>query len=153
VKTSYSGTYPDISPDGKWLAYCSDDRGNREVYVQPYPGPGKAVPISNNGGSEPAWSREGTELFFTNQQKMMSVRFKISNGEFIPETPIPLFDLPLIIATTPVRSYDVSPDGHFLMLQRIEESEEERLRKIFPSELRIVLNWRTELDRLFKSKP
>ena len=53
-----------LSPDGRWLAYSSDESGREEVYVQPYPGPGGREQISVDGGSEPAWSKSGKELFY-----------------------------------------------------------------------------------------
>jgi serine/threonine-protein kinase len=55
--------HPEISPDGRFIAYASSESGNQEVYVQPYPGPGEKVRVSTNGGAEPLWSPNGRELF------------------------------------------------------------------------------------------
>ena len=55
---------PVFSPDGHWLAYISDESGRPEIYVKPYPGPGGKWLISTEGGTEPAWNRNGRELFF-----------------------------------------------------------------------------------------
>ena len=143
-------THPDFSPDGRWLAYVSDKLGRRDVYVQPYPGSGQPILISNGGGYEPAWAPDGNELFYREpvQQgvKVMSVHFKISGNQFIPEKPAFLFQGPFDGGAT-VRYYDVAADGRFLMVQGIPE-DAERGKKIFPSSLRIVLNWVAELDRL-----
>jgi dipeptidyl aminopeptidase/acylaminoacyl peptidase len=56
---------PARSPDGRWLAYASEESGRYDVYVQPYPGPGPRTQISTEGGSQPAWSADGRELFYT----------------------------------------------------------------------------------------
>ena len=56
--------YPAVSPDGRWIAYKSDESGRFEVYVRPFPGPGGKWQISNAGGKLPIWSRNSRELFF-----------------------------------------------------------------------------------------
>ena len=62
-----------FSPDGHWLAYVSDESGRNEIYVQPFPGPGRRWAISTDGGDEPVWSRDGRELFYRNGNAMMAV--------------------------------------------------------------------------------
>jgi len=99
--------------------------------------------------AEPAWSRDGKELFFRIQNKMMSVRFRVTGSEFVPEKPVAMFE-GAFLPTTPIRRYDVAPDGRFLMNQAISDAGE-RDRKIFPSTLRIVLNWTEELHKLLPS--
>lgn len=64
---------PAFSPDGHWVAYRSDETGNREIYVAPYPGPGGKVLMSTEGGTTPRWSSDGRELFYRNGDKMMAV--------------------------------------------------------------------------------
>jgi Tol biopolymer transport system component len=152
LNTSASETYPTLSPDGHWLAYCSNKSGRSELYVQPYPGPGAPVLVSTDGAVEPVWSRKGDELFYrslseTPPRKMNSVKFKVSGSNFVPETPTTLFEGTFLL-TTPTRSYDVAPDGRFLMSQAIPGQENEREKKIFPYTLRIVSNWTEELQRL-----
>jgi serine/threonine-protein kinase len=146
--SQFSETHPEFSPDGHWIAYDSTESGEVEVYVQGYPNPGEREQISANGGTEPAWSRNGNELFYLNQSKMMSVRFKVTNGKFIPEKPIVLFDG--VDARTIGRGYDVAADGRFLLPKAQTEETEERLKRIFPSTLRIILNWPAELQRVVK---
>jgi len=146
--SQFDESHPEFSPDGKWIAYDSTVSGSQEVYVQGYPLPGERVQISTDGGSEPAWSRDGKELFYLSRSRMMSVHFKIDGGKLIPEKPVALFAG--VIARTNARAYDVAPDGRFLMPKAETEQTEVRLRKIFPSTLRIVLNWTDELQRIVK---
>ena len=155
VATNASETYPEFSPDGKWLAYCSNETGRSVLYVQPYPGEGKRVTITTDGNVvEPMWSRNSNELFYRVGQTLMSVRFKVSGTEFIPEKPVMLFQHALLVGGTSVRpNYDVAPDGRFLFVIATEEdSAGERARKIFPSTLRLVLNWTDEVQRLLAAQ-
>src|SRR4030095_16058896 len=64
IHTAANEMTPEFSPDGRWLAYVSNESQRNEVYVQPYPGPGERHQISNNGGEQPAWSGNGRELFY-----------------------------------------------------------------------------------------
>ncbi len=64
IQTAANEMTPEFSPDGRWLAYVSNQSGRSEVYVQPYPGPGERHLISTNGGVQPAWSGNGRELFY-----------------------------------------------------------------------------------------
>jgi WD40 repeat protein len=153
LATSATESFPEFSPDGKWLAYCSDENGGRNtLYVQPYPGPGPRVTITSEGNpTEPAWSRvkNSNELFFRSGQRVMSVKFKVVGSEFIPENAVMLFQQPSLGAGTTVRAtYDVAPDGRFLLNQPIADLTPDRLRKIFPSTLRLILNWDEEVRRL-----
>ncbi len=152
LQTRFAENYPEFSPDGRWLAYCTNESGRSELYVRPYPGPGQPVLVSTEGAREPAWSRDGRELFYLSGRKMMSVRFRISGAGFIPEKPVPLFEGPFG-TTANVRGYDVAPDGRFLMrLNQPPEQAQEQLRKTYPSGLRIVLHWTSELDRLVNGR-
>src|SRR5262249_25271693 len=65
IRTRAVEVYPEFSPDGHWLAYGSNESGRSEVYVIPYPGPGPRQQVSNEGGTAPAWSHDGRELFYT----------------------------------------------------------------------------------------
>jgi len=154
LATNASETYPEFSPDGKWLAYCSNETGRTELYVQPYPGPEKRVTVTSEGNvSEPVWSKNSSELFYRSGQNIMSVRFKVSGADFVPEKPVLLFQQPVIIGGTSVRpTYDVAPDGRFLFNLPIAESADERNRRIFPSTLRLVMNWTEDVKRLLASQ-
>ncbi len=70
-----------FSPNGRFLAYVSDESGRTEIYVQRYPEGGGKVPISTGGGQEPMWSRDGRELFYRSGDRMMAVPMS-TDGEF-----------------------------------------------------------------------
>jgi serine/threonine-protein kinase len=138
VATEFSERWPAFSPDGEWLAYASDETGQDEVYVRPYPGSGPVTRISIDGGQSPAWSREGTELFFRNQGKMMAVKISVGQ-ELIHERPRLLLDKPSYLLTSPTRAYDVAPDGRFVMVALAEHEPQ------WATRIRVVLNWFEEL--------
>jgi hypothetical protein len=80
---------------------------------------------------------------------MMAVRYRINGDDFVPERPVLLFEQNSLGAGTTVRAtFDVAPDGRFLLNQAVPDAGEERIRKIFPSQLRFVLNWSQEIRRL-----
>jgi hypothetical protein len=107
------------------------------------------VTVTSDGAQELAWSKNSSELFYRVGQRMMGVRFKVTGTEFIPEKPVTLFELFSLGAGTTVRAtFDVAPDGRFLLNQPIVDRLEERDRKINPSSLRIILNWTEETKRL-----
>jgi eukaryotic-like serine/threonine-protein kinase len=64
--TRYAQGSPKISPNGHWLAYCSNESGQPQVYVQAFPGPGAKIQVSADGGTDPVWRRTGEELFYRN---------------------------------------------------------------------------------------
>jgi len=126
---------PQFSPDGRWVAYQSNETGHNEVYVVPYPGPGGKVPVSNEGGTEPRWVRNGRELFYRNGDKMMAVDIQTSPA-FRVGVPKSLFELHYGAA------YDVSPDGkRFLMLKPAAGQN------VGSGQLHVVVNWFEELRR------
>jgi eukaryotic-like serine/threonine-protein kinase len=126
-----------FSPDGRWIAYTSDESGRSEVYVRPYPGPGGKWQISTDGGEEARWSRSG-ELFYRNATKWMAARVHTSPGLSV-DKPEVMFEGNYINVNG--IEYDVTADGHhFVMIQANEP-------KSPPTELSVVLNWFNELKR------
>src|SRR5438045_1736008 len=73
LRTRFTEGGPAFSPDGRWIAYMSDESGRPEIYVQPYPGPGGKWQISAEAGTEPVWNPNGRELFYRNGEEMMAV--------------------------------------------------------------------------------
>jgi len=120
-----------FSPDGRHLAYCSDESGVLEVYVQAFPATDAKWRISSGGGSEPIWSRDGTELFYVGPSTkpghgtLIATSVHPSGREFSADPPRPLFDVPLRVRGSSASwPYAVSPDGqHFLVVLRIGESD------------------------------
>ncbi|MDX6445450.1 MAG: eukaryotic-like serine/threonine-protein kinase [Blastocatellia bacterium] len=112
---------PQLSPDGKWLAYASDDTGIYEIYVQPFSTEGNLGAdrkrISTTGGRLPIWRRDGTELFFIAQDgQMMSSSVKTAGTEFEFTTPKALFKTRMLGWITNFHEFDVSPDGQRFLI-------------------------------------
>jgi Tol biopolymer transport system component len=141
LQTPFNEAAPEFSPDGRWLAYSSDESGRREVYVQPYPGPGRKWQISAEGGNEPVWNRNGREIFYRSGDRMMAVDITTQQS-FSAGRPKMLFEGRY--QPTPVQraNYDVSPDGQrFLMVKPTAAQE------AAPTQINVVLNWTEELKR------
>jgi Tol biopolymer transport system component len=91
LRTRFTEAGPVFSPDGRWIAYASDESGQYEIYVRPYPGPGGQWRVSTKGGEHVSWSRDGKELFYRNGPKVMSVAVNLSL-EFTAGPPRLLFE-------------------------------------------------------------
>jgi serine/threonine protein kinase/Tol biopolymer transport system component len=142
LRTPSNESVPRFSPDGRWLAYISDESGRYEIYVQPYPGPGGKRQISSEGGTEPTWNPSGGELFYRNGNKMMAVEVT-TQPSFVAGKPQMLFEGPYATTALTNPNYAVSSDGkRFLMLKSAEQGEAE------PTQIKLVLNWTEELKRL-----
>ncbi len=151
-QTKFREEYPEISPDGRWLAYVSNETGKQQVYVQPFQEPGSRVTISIDGGRAPAWAGNSRELFYQVREggkyKMMAVEIRIRGGRLIAGIPVLLFQGPYTSAG-PVRGYDVKPDGQrFLMIRFDETAGAIREEEYFGGRLTVVHNWFEELTRL-----
>ena len=123
LQTQYLETQGQLSPDGRWLAYTSNESGTQQVYVQPF-APGWEKPmtgkwqISSNGGVQPHWRADGKELFYTAQldRKLMAVEIKATAQGFDRGTPQTLFDSRSVTVSSTAMGYAVSSDGkRFLM--------------------------------------
>jgi eukaryotic-like serine/threonine-protein kinase len=142
LKTPFNEGGPRFSPNGHWLAYTSDESGRFEVYVQPYPGPGGKWQISTDGGREPAWNRNGRELFYRSGNKMMVVEVA-TQPSFTAGKPKMLFqgDYLSVAPGLTNTAYDVSADGQrFLMVK-------ETGRAVSSTQINVVQNWFEELKR------
>jgi Tol biopolymer transport system component len=136
LKAVFGVSHGQFSPDGRLVAYTSNESGRWEVYVSPYPGPGGNWKVSIAGGSEPRWRRDGRELFYLAPDgKLMAVAVS-SGATFEAGTATPLFQTHRRerISATDLFSYDVAPDGqHFLVNTDVGE--------VNPSPLSLVLHW------------
>jgi eukaryotic-like serine/threonine-protein kinase len=145
LRTRFWESAPAFSPDGRWVAYVSDESGRQEIYVQPYPGPGGKSLISTDGGTEPLWHPKGRELFYRNGNKLMAVEIA-TRPAFAAGKPEELFTRDYMLTSASSRNYDVSLDGRrFLMIQPSAGHAT-------PREIVVVLNWFNELKRLVPTR-
>ncbi len=135
----------EVSPDGHWVVYDSDESGQFEVYLRPYPDVyrGSRWQVSAAGGRQPVWSRDGRELFYRDfSGALMAVRMT-AGPSFAPGPPVRLFEGSGFSGAGGQgsgRTFDVSPDGsRFLMIRTGDQSA---------TPLVVVLNWFEELKRL-----
>lgn len=142
-----------FSPDGKWVVYRSSESGESGIYVQPFPGPGEKRRVSVERAINPAWSRDGKRLFYLRVQPTIAgaTRFAFDMIEVDVTTgaggslqfgePRKLFGGPYI-GSTPLRSYDVTADGRFIMVRPEGETPDQRVTK-----LTVILGWGEQLRR------
>jgi Tol biopolymer transport system component len=138
LDSRFNELQPTLSPNGRWLAYVSNETGRNEVYVRRYPGLSDKWQISNQGGIEPAWSGAGDELFYRNGRAIM--RVVIDPENLSPARPVELFEGDYQVGLPYGRSYDVAPgDQGFLFLEQpnIQETE---------FEVRVVLDWPQQVE-------
>jgi len=129
-----------FSPDGRWIAYVSDETETEQVYVWSFPATGGKWPISAGGGIQSRWRRDGRELFFESLDgKLMAVEVKAGAAGFEAGPPKLLFEMPALFADSRLR-YDAGSGGQrFLILTSVEESA--------ATSLTVVLNWAAELKQ------
>ena len=138
ITTPAAELHGEISPDGRWFAFTSDETGRNEVHVRPFPNINARQWVVSRGGESARWSRDGRELFYMNGASLMSVPVDISARSFVAGTPVTLFTGPF--DTTQDNNYDVFPDGqHFVMVEADPDAR--------PTRLQVVLNWSEELKR------
>lgn len=134
--------FPDIprifdarfSPDGRWIAYASAQSGRTEVYVQAYPGPGERMQVSSDGGHQPVWAPNGSELYFRTPTRFMAAEVKTKPTLSIGK-PRLLFEGDFELSH---HDYGLLPDGkHFVMIEPSGKTP--------PADLHIVVNWADEL--------
>lgn len=140
LATPFGEVDPALSPDGKWLAYSSNETGRFEVYVVPFPEVRAAKwPISTSGATQPAWSHSGRELFFRSGGNLMSVPVQTA-PTFSAGAATPLFATSTFLSNVNRRQYDVAPgDNRFIFIRSIGAQA--------VNELVFVDNWFDELKR------
>ena len=139
-ETEFIEAGPAISPDGGWLAYHSNETGQNEVYVQRYPELGSRQTVSTDGGQQPLWSLDGQELFYRGPRGMMVVSVE-AGATFSAGDPDVLFEQQYYLDRSR-RTYDLAPDGRFLMVKAGDDAEGPAAQII------LVQNWFEELKRL-----
>jgi dipeptidyl aminopeptidase/acylaminoacyl peptidase len=136
LRSSTSEADARVSPDGRWLAYFSNETGRAEVYVQSFPRPGRKVRVSPDGGDLPMWAKRGRELIYSGvgpPKTIMSVPVE-AGEEFRPGPPLPLFALP-----AGVTGLDVVADGERFLASMATEAR--------PRDIQIILNWQALLKQ------
>ncbi|HET9387761.1 MAG TPA: protein kinase [Gemmatimonadales bacterium] len=143
IATGATEINPAISPDGRFIAYQSDESGSVEVYVRPFPNvdAGREL-ISRSGGMLPTWSRDGTEIFYRSDKGIMRVPVTSNRGDAAR----PSFGQPSVtLAMSGLSGFDVSPDGRTFAIQRVPVEKAAK-------EIRVVVNWSEELRRLVPAR-
>jgi serine/threonine protein kinase len=140
LETDANELWGQVSPDGRWMAYQSNDTGRYEIYVRPFPAPGGAIPISTGGGVYPRWSRDGKELYFiAPDAKMMAVSTHATAATLEAGAPATLFQTRRLGGGLNVigrsHQYDVTRDGRFLINVDVESSA---------PPITLLLNWKPE---------
>jgi Tol biopolymer transport system component len=142
VQTRFSEDQGQFSPDGRWIAYRSNEAGPREIFLRPFPGPGSQRQVSTRGGSQPRWRRDGKELFYiAADNRLMAVPIHLPSANETPDigVPFPLFATRLAAPSNAQHGYAVAPDGRFLMNVIGDESS--------AAPITIVQNWTAGLKK------
>jgi eukaryotic-like serine/threonine-protein kinase len=146
MASSFREWWGRFSPDGKWIAYVSDESGTDEVYVQPFPAGGTRWRLSTKGGTAMVWRRDAKELLYISpDRKMMSVAIDGASGSLKFDPPRPLFSIPLVADQgTSIYTYDIAPDGQrFLVISPTRET------RGLP--LNIRLHWQRRLETQYRA--
>ena len=140
IKTPFRESHSQFSPDGKWVAYVSNESGRNEVYIQPFPVSGGKWQVSINGGDEPRWRGDGKELFFISGSELSAAGIRVAKDRVEIDPPRGLFGM--AVFSGPAYHYDVSPDGHrFLILEPLNA------RFISNSPLTVISDWQAGLKK------
>jgi serine/threonine-protein kinase len=129
VNTPADETAPAFSPDGRWVAYQSNESGRAEVYVRPFPGPGGYWQVSTGGGRAPVWSSTQHELLYVGvDNRIMSALYSVKNDSFVAETPRPWSDVRLLTrprgpAGTGGMPFDLHPDGRRVAIALLGDNQ------------------------------
>jgi len=144
LQTQFGETQGRFSPDGRWIAYSSNESGTFQVYVQSFPTSGGKWQVSINGGAQPQWRRDGKELFFLSpDRKLMAVEVNSNGPTFVAGVPAALFDVrttTLFPGGGGASYYAAAGDGkRFLVNTLVDEA--------VPTPLTVVLNWTAGLKK------
>ena len=132
LASSADESTPRFSPDGRWLAYVSNETGRNEVYLRPLADAGRPQRISTQGGAEPVWAPGGGEVFYREGSRMMAIA--IGRGNRDEAEPRALFEGDFARGTIDSPNYDVMPDGRFVMIQRPPQASGQ-------TTLHVLINW------------
>jgi serine/threonine protein kinase len=147
VQTAFDEIHGQFSPDGRWLAYASNESGQFEVYVRPFPDAGGKWQVSTGGGTQPRWGRNGQEiLYVAPDARLMAAPIRVVQGGIDAGAPVALFPTRLATGSNIIAAgynasaqYAVAPDGRFLVNINADDA--------VASPITIVLNWRAGLPK------
>jgi Tol biopolymer transport system component len=147
VQTAFEEIQGQFSPDGRWLAFVSNESGQFEVYVRPFPDAGGKWQVSTGGGTQPRWGRNGQEiLYVAPDARLMAAPIRVVQGGIDAGTPVALFPTRLATGSSIFAAgynssaqYAVAPDGRFLMNVNADDA--------VTLPITIVLNWRAGLPK------
>lgn len=141
LQTQFNETQGHVSPNGRWLAYASDETGRYEVYVTGFPSVSGKWQVSSSGGAQPSWRRDGKELFYiAADKKLMAVEVKEDSSTFRAGVPVPLFQTHVRGLTDSRNYYAARGEGkRFLVITPRQED--------VSSPINVVLNWTRDLHR------
>ena len=138
LNESYEERGAQFSPDQRFMAYVSNESGQHEIYVRPFPGPGASSLVSTTGGITPRWNHDGKELYYIAPDSMlMAAPIGVKDGTVTRGTPVPLFQTRIVgggRAYPIIHQYDVTRDGRFLINVRVGDTP--------ASPLTLLLNWK-----------
>jgi serine/threonine-protein kinase len=150
VSTPFGERDAMFSPDGRWIAYSSNESGRDEIYVRPFPGPGGRVLVSGTGGVSPTWSRARQELFYgsVDRQVMVST-YRVEGGMFRADKPQLWAPTRYVQRGPPgFRSFDLHPDGERFALSAAPDAQED----VPQDRVVFVFNFFDEVRRVAPSK-
>jgi len=142
LRTSFAEGMPRISPDGRWLAYQSNEAGESEVYVRPWPGPGGKLQVSPGGGSLPQWSADGRRLYYRRGDALFAVDLHPAAGDSTGGIGLAAGPPAAVLSSEELDRYAVAPGGAVLYFARNPEDVAAAHR------VHVVLGWEGELSRL-----
>ncbi len=144
LQTSATAVQPAFSPDGRWIAYMSQESGSSEIYVRSFPDKGGKWQISNSGGTVPIWSPGGNQLFYYSEdRRIMVVNYTAKGDSFLPDKPR-LWSEAQLADTGVMQNFDITPDGkRFVVLMPAEGAVEQKAQ----SHVTLLQNFFDELRR------
>jgi serine/threonine-protein kinase len=138
LRTPFREWGPRFSPDGRWLAYLSDESLRLELYVERYPDRGSKSQLSTDGATEPVWPRNGREIFYRSDERMMVIEVR-TEPVFSASKPSVLFEGRYERGLPGISNYDVTPDGQRLVMVRGRQEETNS------TQLTLVMDWSAEV--------
>jgi len=144
LATEHNEGYPEFSPDGRWIAYCSDqeDEGLFKVYIRSSSGTGETIKVSPEWGHSPLWARDGKKIFYKRGRQMWVADVQ-TKPSFSVGRPRLLFENRRLSVINPVRGYDISLDDQSFLMVKSEEREPRPM-----TEMILIQNWFEEIKRL-----